>query len=71
VSQDYRHVERHWRESADAPWQRAEIAGADGRVPVPCPTPGALAFDQIYRTVALPERPPLRRVREDLVPAPA
>ncbi|GJG85695.1 hypothetical protein tb265_08760 [Gemmatimonadetes bacterium T265] len=65
VSQEYRHVERHWRESADAP-RRREDRGADaGHVPVPCPVPGVLSFSQIYRSVAAPDRPPLRRVREE------
>lgn len=64
VSQEYRHVERHWRDSADTPWQREEITVAEGRVPVPCPTPGELTFDEIYRLTTVPDRPPLRRVRE-------
>lgn len=65
VSQQYRHVERHWRESADAPWQREELTAADGSVPVPCPVEGVLPFALIYRGTTVPERPPLRRVREE------
>ena len=65
VSQEYRHVERHWRESADAPWQREDLTAADGSVPVPCPVEGALPFSLIYRGTTVPDRPPLRRVREE------
>ena len=70
VSQDHRLVERYWRDAADAPWQREEITAADGRVPVPCPVPGMLAFDGIYRGMIVPDRPPLRRVREELADEP-
>lgn len=65
VSQECRHVERHWRESADAPWQRADLTPADGGVPVPCPVEGALPFALIYRSTTVPDRPPLRRVKEE------
>lgn len=70
VSQEQRLVERHWRESADAPWQREEITAAYGCVPVPCPVAGLLAFDGIYRGMIVPDRPPLRRVREDAADEP-
>jgi Uma2 family endonuclease len=39
-------VERHWRDEADQWWQ-AEVAGAEGVVPVPCPET-ELALPQIY-----------------------
>ncbi len=68
VSQEYRHVERHWRDAADAPWQREDLTPADGSVPVPCPADGALPFALIYRGATVPERPPLRRVREEPAP---
>ena len=65
VRQDYQYVERHWRESADAPWQRQDLTPADGGVPVPCPIEGALPFPLIYRGTTVPERSPLRRVKEE------
>lgn len=65
VSQQYRHVERHWRDSADAPWQQEDLTPADGGVPVPCPVEGTLPFGLVYRRTTVPERPPLRRVREE------
>lgn len=65
VRQDYQHVERHWRDSADAPWQRQDLTPADGGVPVPCPVEGALPFSLIYRGTTVPDRPPLRRVKEE------
>lgn len=64
VSQQYRHVERHWRDGPDASWRREDLTPADGSVPVPCPVEGALPFALIYRGTAVPERPTLRRVRE-------
>lgn len=65
VRQEYQHVERHWRDSADASWRREDLTAADGSAPVPCPVEGALPFALIYRGTTVPERPPLRRVREE------
>ncbi len=61
VSRRGRHVVRHWREAADAPWQQADYAGR-GEIPLPCPVPDVLTLDQIYRGIAFGPR--LRRVRE-------
>lgn len=47
-----RRVERHWRDSETAPWQREEVV-SDGRVAVPC-LDVELTLDEIYRRVELP-----------------
>ena len=66
VSQRDRHVERHWRDAADAPWQMEEVADA-GTIPLPCPVPMTLTLDQVYRGLTFGPR--LRRVREGAPPA--
>ena len=47
-----RRVERYWRDSEAAPWQREEVVGT-GDVAIPC-LDARLTLDQIYRRVELP-----------------
>jgi Uma2 family endonuclease len=47
-----RRVERYWRGSETAPWQREEVAST-GHVVIPC-LDTELTLDQIYRRVQLP-----------------
>ena len=47
-----RRVERYWRDSEAAPWQREEIVST-GRVAIPC-LDAELTVEQIYRRVELP-----------------
>jgi len=47
-----RRVERYWRDSEAAPWQREEIVST-GRVEISC-LDAELTLDQIYRRVELP-----------------
>jgi Uma2 family endonuclease len=71
VGRRERHVVRHWRDAADAPWRRDEYAGR-GEIPLPCPAagpgPGVLTLDQVYRGIAFGPR--LRRLREPAPGAP-
>lgn len=46
VDQQEMRVERHWRDEVDQWWQ-AEISGAEGVVPLPCPET-ELTLQQIY-----------------------
>lgn len=65
VSQDWRSVERHWRDAAGA-WQLEHVDG-DGAVPVPCVARAPLTLDEIYEGVDVPRvPPPPQRVREPL-----
>jgi Uma2 family endonuclease len=49
-----RRVERHWRETTNAAWQREEIVGdANTPIRVPC-LDVALTLDEIYRRAQLP-----------------
>lgn len=67
VSQDWRSVERHWRDAGGA-W-RLEHVNGDGGVPVPCLARAPLTLDEVYEGLDVPHAPPPpRRVRE---PGPA
>lgn len=45
IHQDEQRVERHWRETVDAPWQAVFLT--DGHVPIPCPET-SIALADIY-----------------------
>jgi Uma2 family endonuclease len=67
----WRAVHRHWRDDAGE-WRRETIAGPDGIVPLPCPTPDALlTLAEIYAGLNVPAEPPYPwRVYERLGEAP-
>jgi Uma2 family endonuclease len=65
VSQDWRSVERYWRDASGA-WQLEHVTG-DGTLPVPCLARPPLTLDEVYERVDAPHTPPPpRRVREPL-----
>lgn len=65
VAQEWRSVERHWRDDAGV-WYTGLVEG-DGVLDVPCPVRGTLTLDELYEGLDLPRTPPdgpIRRVKE-------
>lgn len=63
VSQDWRSVERHWRDAGGA-WRWEAVRG-DGALDVPCPARAPLTLTEVYEGLDVPGvPPPPRRVRE-------
>lgn len=55
IHQDEQRVERHWRETVDAPWQVAFLT--DGHVPIPCPETSIALVDVYAGLPSVPSSP--------------
>ena len=63
VSQEWRSVERHWRDAGGA-W-RSDVVQGGGALDVSCPPRAPLTLDEVYEGLDVPHAPaPPRRVRE-------